>query len=125
MVRQTREGFPWQYRIVRGSDYRAIYDAGRKLHSESFVLFAKSNTLGHHRLGITVSRKIGSAVVRNRVKRLFRELFRRSAAEIPPSFDLVINAKRGCALAGFVKLREEFLAAMLRIGRQGSEGPPG
>ncbi len=119
MVRKTPEGFPWHYRIVRGSDYRAVYDAGLKLHSERFVLFAKANALGHHRLGITVSRKIGGAVIRNRVKRLFREIFRKSAAEIHPSFDLVFNAKRGSATAGYVELREEFLAAASRICRTG------
>ena len=124
MVRKPQEGFPWHYRIVRGSEYRAVYDAGLKLHSERFVLFAKANTLGHHRLGITVSRKVGGAVVRNRVKRLFREIFRRSSVEIHPSFDIVLNAKRGCAEAGYRELRAEYLVAIGRICRPegGSEG---
>jgi ribonuclease P protein component len=117
VVRKIREGFPWHYRIVRGSEYRAVYDTGLKLHSERFVLFAKANSLGHHRLGITVSRKVGGAVVRNRLKRLFREIFRRSSAENHPSFDIVLNAKRGCAGAGYRELREEFLAVMGRIPR--------
>ena len=118
MVRKTQEGFPWHYRIVRGPDFRAVYDAGLKVHSERFVLFAKPNTLGHHRLGLTVSRKIGGAVVRNRVKRLFREIFRKSAAEIPPTFDLVINAKRGCGSAGLLQLREEYERVLSKLGRQ-------
>jgi ribonuclease P protein component len=105
---------------VRGTDYRTIYDAGLKVHSERFVLFAKPNALGHHRLGLTVSRKIGGAVVRNRVKRLFREIFRKSAAEIPPTFDLVINAKRGCGAAGYLQLREEYERALTKISRQGN-----
>jgi len=123
VVRKIQEGFPWHHRIVRGSEYRAVYDAGLKLHSERFVLFAKANTLGHHRLGITVSRKVGGAVVRNRVKRLFREIFRRSSAGIHPSFDIVLNAKRGCAGAGYRELRAEFLAVMGRISRpEGGNG---
>ena len=123
MVRKIREGFPWHYRIVRGSEYRAAYDTGLKFHSERFVLFAKANTLGHHRLGLTVSRKVGGAVVRNRVKRLFREIFRRSGAEIHPSFDIVLNAKRGCAGAGYRELQAEFLAVMGRICRlEGADG---
>jgi len=118
VVRKTREGFPRHYRIVRGADYRSIYDAGLKIHSERFVLFAKTNRLGHSRLGITVSRRIGGAVVRNRVKRLFREIFRRSPADNPPSFDLVINAKRGCAAVRLAQLREEFDAAVRKAERQ-------
>ncbi len=118
MVRRTREGFPAHYRIVRGSDYRSVYAAGLKIHSERFVLFAKPNTLNHNRLGITVSRKVGGAVVRNRVKRLFREVFRRSPAEDPHSFDLVINAKRGCAGARYHELYDEFGLAVRKACRE-------
>ena len=94
-----------------------MYTSGLKLHSERFVLFSRENSLSHHRLGITVSRKIGGAVVRNRIKRLFREVFRKSKAEIPYHLDLVLNAKRGCAGAGYNELREEFLCAVRKIRR--------
>lgn len=115
MVRKTREGFPRHYRIVRGAEYRSVYDTGLKLHSERFVLFGKENTLGHHRLGITVSRKIGSAVVRNRVKRLLREIFRKSISAIPNTIDIVVNAKRGSVQGGYDDLRKEFLSMTERL----------
>ncbi len=95
-----------------------MYGAGFKLHSERLVLFGKENRLGHHRLGITVSRKVGPSVARNRIKRLFREIFRKSAAAIPNTIDLVVNAKRGSAQAGYRDLREEFLSAVQRLLRQ-------
>ena len=117
MASTTREGFPRQRRIVRASDYRTAYSAGRKVHSERFVLFGRENGLDHHRLGITVSRKVGCAVVRNHIKRLFREVFRRVSAEISNHLDLVVNAKRGCAEASYGELRVEFLAAVRRISR--------
>jgi ribonuclease P protein component len=103
---------------VRGSDYRAIYGTGLKLNSERFVLFGRENNLDHHRLGITVSRKVGGAVVRNRVKRLFREIFRKSAADLPYHFDLVVNAKRACADASYGDLRNEFISAARNIYRR-------
>lgn len=115
MVRKFEEGFSHDHRIVRSSDFRALYSCGRRLHSESFVLFGRANNLVHHRLGITVSRKVGNAVVRNRIKRLFREIFRRSAAEIPHHFDFVVNAKRNCAVASYDSLREEFLAVARQL----------
>ena len=126
MVRRTREGFPGHYRIVRGSDYRSAYETGLRIQSERFVLFARLNALEHNRLGITVSRKIGGAVVRNRVKRLFREVFRRSPADNPPSFDIVINAKRGCAVARYSDLACEFAVAVekaCRLQRTVDSGP--
>lgn len=116
MASRAREGFPKEYRIVRGADYRAAYGAGRKVHRTHFVLFALPNKLGHHRLGITVTRKVGSAVVRNRIKRLFREIFRRDAAGLPGSFDLVVNARRGAERADFGALRASFVGAALEAG---------
>jgi len=114
---KVNEKFSRTDRIVHGAQYRSIYSSGRKLYSERFVLFSLENGLSHPRLGITVSRKIGGSVVRNRVKRLFREVFRKSRAQIPSHLDLVLNAKSGCAGAKYNDLREEFLCAMRKIRR--------
>ena len=115
MAKANSEEFPRTIRIVRSSDYRNLYKTGRKIYSEHFVLFGRMNGVGHPRLGITVSRKIGNAVVRNRVKRLFREIFRRSIDEIPAQFDIVINARTGCPGVSYEELRAEFLKAAQRL----------
>jgi ribonuclease P protein component len=117
VTKVRREGFPRHQRIVRGSDYRLIYGGGLKFNSESLVLFARPSNLDYPRLGITVSRKIGGAVVRNRVKRVFREVFRRSCADLPNHFDFVVNAKRPSANAAYSQLRAEFLHAVRHICR--------
>jgi ribonuclease P protein component len=111
------EEFPHKVRIVRSSDYRDLYKTGRKVNSERFVLFGRVNNVGHPRLGLTVSRKVGGAVVRNRVKRLFREIFRRSPEQFPCQFDIVVNAKSGCAGAKYAELRAEFIAAARKLAR--------
>jgi ribonuclease P protein component len=111
------EEFRPEVRIVRSADYQRLYKKGRKIHSEKFVLFGEENGISHHRMGITVSRKVGCAVVRNRIKRLFREIFRKYCGEIPNALDIVVNAKAGCAGARYSELRREFLAAAQRIGR--------
>ena len=117
MDRKADERFPWRHRIVKSSDYRFLYNAGRRLDAGKFVLFGKPNELGHHRLGLTVSRKVGGAVVRNRIKRRFREIFRRFSADIPCHYDLVVNARRDCATASYAVLREDFLAVARRMCR--------
>ncbi len=117
MVKDKSEEFRHEVRIVRSAEYKRLYKEGRKIHSEKFVLFGKENGADCHRLGITVSRKVGCAVVRNRVKRLFREIFRKSYGEIPNRLDLVVNAKTGCAGARYGELQSEFMAAVRRICR--------
>ena len=117
MANTTSEGFPRKLRIVRPCDYQTLYKTGRRVHSERFVLFGRENAMGCPRLGITVSRKVGNAVVRNRIKRLFREIFRKSRGEIPGRFDIVVNARPDCAGASYEELRREFLAAAQRVCR--------
>jgi ribonuclease P protein component len=117
VVNTTSEQFPHKVRIVKSADYRTIYREGRKVQSGKFVLFALKNKVGHHRLGLTVSRKVGGAVVRNRIKRLFREIFRKSFRELPNQYDIVVNAKAGCAGASYFELREEFLASARKFCR--------
>ncbi|MDR0311310.1 MAG: ribonuclease P protein component [Acidobacteriota bacterium] len=109
------EKFPRSIRIVHSSDYKALYKTERKIYSSHFVLYSRVNTLGRSRLGITASRKVGGAVVRNRVKRLFREIFRRHLNQIPDRFDIVVNAKSGCGGAGYEDLRAEFLTAVKKL----------
>jgi ribonuclease P protein component len=117
VARKSPEGFPKRYRIVHGAEFRAIYNTGRKIHSEKFILFCRENKLSHHRLGVTVTRKMGGAVTRNRIKRLMREVFRRSCGEIPHHYDLVLNAKSSCLSACYWDLREELLAAIQKAYR--------
>jgi ribonuclease P protein component len=84
------------------------------------VLFGLPNDLDHCRLGLTVSRKVGCAVVRNRVKRMLREIFRKRCQSVHPSFDLVVNARPGIARRDSGQLERELIAcfAGLRGGQR-------
>jgi ribonuclease P protein component len=115
VVKETAEGFPYRVRIVRTSDYRAIYKIGKKIYSKRFILFVRKNSVGCSRIGLTVSRKVGGAVIRNRIKRLFREIFRKSLAEIPNQLDIVVNAKSSCAGVKYIELRAEFLDIIQKL----------
>jgi ribonuclease P protein component len=115
VVKELSERFPHRVRIVRSVEYKALYKTGKKVHSEKFVLFGQENSIGHARIGITVSRKIGCASIRNRTKRLFREIFRRSTGEIPSNLDIIVNAKSGCVGADYFELQKEFIAAAKRM----------
>jgi len=107
-----------QHRLRRRSDFREIYKNGNSLETRFFVLYYRQNAYPFHRLGITASRKIGSAVIRNRVKRLFREIFRRNRPLGPVFLDIVINARKIAASAMYSDLEQEYRAAMVKIIRK-------
>ena len=86
-------------------------DDGRKIHSGNFLLIWKDSALPAARIGITVSRKVGNAVVRNRIKRLVREFFRQNKEIFSPC-DYNIIAKRGAAFLKFNQISLELVAAL-------------
>lgn len=89
---------------------------GRKVAARFVTLLALPNTCGHDRLGIIASRKLGSAVVRNRAKRRLRELFRRRrAGESSTALDIVAIPRRDSHEAPFAALASDFDAALGRL----------
>ncbi|MSP61508.1 MAG: ribonuclease P protein component [Myxococcales bacterium] len=89
--------FPPCDRIRKRAEYLAVQGRGRKLHSDNFLVFvlpAPGDGPGRARVGITVSKKVGNAVLRNRLKRLMRELWRRNKGWFPTATDLVFVLKR-------------------------------
>ena len=82
-------------RIRKRQDYLRIYEQGVRSYSPHFTIITCRNPAGIRRLGMTVSKKAGNAVQRNRIKRLLREFFRLNKSRLPASQDIVIIAKRG------------------------------
>lgn len=76
--------------LRRPEDFQLVYDRKQSAADGTLIVYVRPNGLTHHRLGLSVSRKFGSAVVRNRLRRLLREAFRLHKQEIPPGFDLVL-----------------------------------
>lgn len=116
-------GFSKAERLRKRREFLGVYERGDKIQSTYFVLYMLENGRPHHRLGITVSRKIGRAVVRNRIKRRLREVFRTNKQAIFPHCDLVVNAKRSAAQAHHQQIQEDILKGILRW-KQKAE-PPG
>ena len=111
---RTSERLSRSERLRRSTDYQRCYRQGRRRHSQLAVLHFVPNELGHPRLGITASRKVGNAVVRSRVKRRTREIFRRwSERKKLPAVDLVVNLRPVVATASFEEMRME-LERMMR-----------
>jgi ribonuclease P protein component len=107
---------------IRARDeFEAIYNDGRRVSGRLMTLFIGSNNKNTSRLGIAATRKIGSAVVRNRAKRLAREAFRHHKPA--PGLDVVVVARREMAHAPFTSVEAEFLALLERRPSTGSHTP--
>ncbi|MEE9910170.1 MAG: ribonuclease P protein component [Deltaproteobacteria bacterium] len=81
-------------KVTNKSRYRIIYEQGVRRGSRFFTIVACGNPNGAKRLGITVTKKTGNAVFRNRTKRLIREFFRRNKDLFPAGHDVVVMAKK-------------------------------
>ncbi len=89
---------PKDARLRKPAEFRAVYEGGRRFDGRLMTAFVLPTRLGQHRLGITASRKMSRlAVERNRAKRLLREAFRLTKAELDAlgdRYDWVFNARR-------------------------------
>lgn len=90
-----RKTFAPHERIHKRRDYLKIYEQGTREHTPNFTIITLESPSGTGRLGVTVTKKVGNAVKRNRIKRLLREYFRLNKSSLPPSRDMVIMAKKG------------------------------
>lgn len=112
------QGFPRACRLTARSQFLDIYARGRRVSSRSFMIFGVPNGRGHCRLGVTATRKLGGAVLRNRAKRTLREIFRRNRLSLRPPIDLVVNASPSMIQRTPAELEAEFLRAFARLARE-------
>jgi len=96
-------------RVLNRKDFVNLNRSGQKRRSEHMTVFIARNGLDRSRLGITVSRKVGGAVVRNRFKRLVREVFRLQKGFFPAGCDIVVSARKSTDDLDFTKVRKELI----------------
>ncbi|HEV7517554.1 MAG TPA: ribonuclease P protein component [Thermoanaerobaculia bacterium] len=100
-------------RLRRRVDYLRCYRTGRRRHGSLAILYFIPNELGHPRIGITASRKVGKAVVRHRLKRWIKESYRRwKRRGSLPAMDLVVHLKPEAGAADYPSFRAELLRLM-------------
>lgn len=109
------ESFGRDRRVLRRSDYLETYARGRRHVGRLLVIFVRPAAGPAARLGVTITKKTGSAVVRNRLRRRLRELFRRGPALAAP-VDVVVNVRPGAETAAFADLARDFEKLVRRVG---------
>ncbi len=103
------QAFPKSFRLLHRSEFRRVYEQGQRRGTPLCTVFSRPNGLRETRLGITAPTRLGSAVVRNRVKRRLREVFRLNRLTIPGGWDIVMNPRAEVATIPFESLVREIL----------------
>ena len=103
-------------RIRRRPEFERIYDQGARIHGRFMTVFVMPNGGDVPRFGVAATRKLGSAVKRNRAKRLSRELFRRH--KVAAGLDIVIVPRREMLDAPFSSLETDYHSALARRDRE-------
>ena len=102
--------------LKQNYEFRRLYQKGASAVGGGMVLYCRKNRLGHNRLGVTVSTKLGGAVVRNRARRRLREVYRLAQGDLVQGFDIIAVA-RGRAVDGpYDRLTKAFYRACRELG---------
>lgn len=106
-------------------DFQRLYRRGKSAASGTLVFYCQKNRWGESRLGITTGTKLGHAVVRNKVRRRVRELYRLHKGELLPGYDLVVVARVRAAHVDYRTLEKDFLylARKLKLYRPPEDKP--
>ncbi len=102
--------------IKSNRDFQRLYRRGRSAAGPTLVLYWQRNRKGESRVGITTGTKLGHAVVRNRVRRQIREIYRLHRDELLPGRDIVVVARVRAVSAGYRAMERDFLRLAKKLG---------
>lgn len=118
MVSQPAERFRKEERLRRRAEFLKVQEQGLKITADCLLALVLPNPAGQTRLGLTVSNKVGNAVVRNKIRRRLRELYRKRQQALPKGIDLVVIARNSAAQADFASLTRAFDRVSSELARR-------
>lgn len=95
--------------LKQNYEFRRLYQKGASAAGGSMVVYCRKNKLGHNRLGLTASVKLGHAVIRNRARRRLREVYRLNACRLRSGWDMILVARGRTVTASWEELNDTFL----------------
>lgn len=115
-------GLQFSVSLKNNHEFRRLYSKGQSAALPTLVVYARRTKRAQNRVGYTVSVKLGHAVVRNRVRRRLREIYRLHESEIRCGYDLVVVARARSVKAEFGQLEKDYLGCLRTLGLIRSEG---
>ena len=101
--------------LKKNYEFKRLYNRGKSSASQYVAVYCKQNGTASSRLGITVSGKIGGAVIRNRIRRRLKEIYRTNEKSLKPGFDIVIAARRKCIDATYHEIETSVFAVFRKL----------
>jgi ribonuclease P protein component len=117
ILSEQDQSFPKQCRLRRQGEFDRVHDSQFFAADATLVVKAVENGSGITRLGLSVSRRVGNAVVRNRWKRRLREAFRKQKHEMPVGLDLVVRPRKG-AVCNYQQISRSLVQLSRRLDRR-------
>ena len=102
--------------LTRNEDYQRVYTKGKSHSNRYFVMYCLKNELSENRYGISVSKKVGNSVVRHRITRLCREVFRLNQGLFNSGLDIVVIGRTGSKGIGYEIAREAIISLAEKSG---------
>ena len=102
--------------VKQNYEFRRMYAKGRSGVSPCLVVYFRKNRYGHNRLGVTVSTRLGHAVVRNRIRRRLREIFRLSQGQMKQGYDVILVARGRAVHADYWELKRAYEKLCKKLG---------
>ncbi len=101
-------------RMKKNAEFKKVYTEGRYYVEKYIVMYAVKNFSQYNKVGYSVSKKVGKAVTRNRIKRLMKENFRLFDENLKNGFDIVFTARKGSAEAEYENIHKNIESALIR-----------
>jgi ribonuclease P protein component len=114
MPDQRDERFPARHRLNKSADFRQVFSKGKRTATRLFVIYILPNHLSYSRLGIQVQSKVGSAVQRNYIKRIVRDVFRKIKDSFREPIDIIFIAGKNLVSTKYQEFSEEFKKSLQR-----------
>lgn len=95
------------FRLTKNFEFINVYRAGKRWSCAYFTMYVKKNNLERTRLGVSISKKVGKSVVRNKLKRRIKEIFRQFMENIKKGYDIVISVKPEMTDAEYDRIKKE------------------
>lgn len=104
------------YRLRSNMEFKKVYSGGKTYWNRNLVLYLRKNNFNHNRVGYSITKKVGNSVVRNKIRRRMKEIYRLSFSELKGNYDLIFIPKKNVVDISYKELESAMFHIMKLAG---------